>query len=122
MNISAAESKVMEALWKREPLSADEIVAEVASANGWSTATVKTLLIRLHKKKAVSRQKTDRLYVYRALLSRADHMSTEGRNVIDRLFGGRVSSLVMHFSEREQLSKEDLADLKRLIAELDDER
>jgi len=121
MNISAAESKVMEALWKREPLSADEIVAEVASANGWSVATVKTLLNRLLQKKAVSRQKADRLYVYRARLSRADHMSAEGRNLIDRLFGGRVSSLVTHFSEREQLSAQDIAELKRLIAELDDE-
>lgn len=122
MNISAAESKVMEALWKAEPLSADEIVAEVAGANGWSAATVKTLLNRLLKKKVVSRQKADRLYVYRARLSRSDHMSTEGRNLIDRLFGGRVSSLVMHFSEREELSAEDIAELKRLIAELDDER
>ena len=122
MNISAAESKVMEALWRREPQSADDIVAEVASANSWSAATVKTLLNRLLQKKAVSRQKEDRLYVYRAALSRADHMSAEGRNLIDRLFGGSVSSLVMHFSEREQLSAEDVAELKRLIAELDDER
>jgi predicted transcriptional regulator len=122
MNISAAESKVMESLWSREPLSADDIVAEVAAANGWSAATVKTLLGRLLKKKAVSRQKAGRLYVYRARLSRAEHLSAEGRNLIDRLFGGRVSSLVMHFSEREQLSAEEIAELKRLIAEIDDER
>ncbi len=122
MNISAAESIVMEALWKREPQSADDLVAAVASANGWSAATVKTLLNRLLQKKAVSRQKADRLFVYRARLSRADHMSAEGRNLIDRLFGGSVSSLVMHFSEREQLSAQDVAELKRLIAEFDDER
>jgi predicted transcriptional regulator len=122
MNISAAESKVMEALWRREPLSADDIVDEVAAANGWSAATVKTLLSRLLTKMAVSREKDGRLYVYRARLSRADHMNAESRNLIDRLFGGRVSSLVTHFSEREQLSTEDIAELKRLIAEIEDEQ
>lgn len=122
MTISAAESKVMEALWRNQPLSADEIVDEVAAANGWSAATVKTLLSRLLSKKAVSREKADRLYVYRPLLSRADHMSAEGRDLIDRLFGGRVSSLVLHFSKRDELSAEDVEELKRLIAEVDNER
>lgn len=122
MTISAAESKVMEALWRREPLQAEEIIAEVAEANGWSAATVKTLLNRLLKKKAVSAEKAGRRYLYRPRLSRADHMSAEGRHLLDSLFGGRVSSLVLHFSEREQLSPEDIAELKRLIAEIDHER
>ena len=53
MKISGAESVVMAALWKREPLTAEEIGAEVAAGQGWSEATVKTLVNRLLKKKAV---------------------------------------------------------------------
>ena len=44
MQITGAESKIMEALWRCGPLTADEIVAEVAPAEQWGEATVKTLV------------------------------------------------------------------------------
>jgi predicted transcriptional regulator len=122
MRVSSAESVIMEALWRRQPLTADEVIAEVADANAWSAATVKTLLNRLLKKGAVSAERDGRRYLYRPRLDRESYVSDESRNLIDRLFDGRVSSLVTHFSEREQLSAEDLAALKRLIAELDDDQ
>ena len=41
--------------------------------------------------------------------------------MMDRLFGGRVAPLVAHFGQHDRLSKQDIADLKRLIAEMNDE-
>ena len=38
------------------------------------------------------------------------------------MFDGRVAPLVAHFSERRKLSKKDLADLRKLLQELDDEQ
>src|SRR5688572_31132001 len=38
MRISGAESQVMEALWRRSPLTAEEIFAEVGQAQGWAEA------------------------------------------------------------------------------------
>lgn len=122
MTISSAESIIMEALWRRSPQSAEEVAAEVADAQGWVEATVKTLLNRLLKKRAIAAERDGRRYLYRPLLQRTDYVSAESRSLIDRLFDGRLSSLVMHFSEREKLSAEDVAELKRLIEELDDGR
>ncbi|GAM97624.1 transcriptional repressor of BlaI/MecI family [alpha proteobacterium U9-1i] len=122
MRVSAAESVVMEALWKRNPLSAEDIVTEVAESQGWTEATVKTLLNRLLGKDAIAATKDGRKYLYSPKLKRADYVDEESTNLLDRLFDGRLSSLVTHFSEREKLSAADIADLKRLIAELDDER
>jgi len=45
----------------------------------------------------------------------------QSEGLLDRLFGGRVAPLVAHFSERHKLGKKDIAELKRLIAEIDDE-
>ena len=45
--ISGAESQIMEALWGRSPLTAEEIVQSVGPAQGWGEATVKTLINRL---------------------------------------------------------------------------
>lgn len=122
MRISTSESVVMEALWRRQPLSAEEVIEEVAEEQGWTTRTVKTLLNRLLTKKAVAAELDGRRYLYRPLVDRESYVSEESRNLIDRLFLGRVSSLVTHFSEREQLSADDIAALKRLIAEIPDER
>ena len=49
----------MEALWRKSPLSADEIVAEVGPAQGWGEATVKTLINRLLKKKALVSERAE---------------------------------------------------------------
>ena len=57
--ISAAESQVMEAVWRAGPRTADEIVAEVGQPQGWGDATVKTLINRLLKKKALISERSD---------------------------------------------------------------
>lgn len=121
MRISGAESLVMEALWRRQPLTAEEIFAELGEAQGWAEPTLKTLLARLLKKDAVSAEKDGRRYLYRPLVARADYVEAESQGLLDRLFDGRLAPLVSHFSERQRLTPQDVADLKRLIAELDDD-
>lgn len=120
MSISSAEHIVMKALWARHPQSAEEIVGEVAEAQTWTEATVKTLLNRLLKKGAVSAEKDGRRYLYRPVLEQQQYVSEQSRTLLDRFFDGRISALVSHFSEREQLNPDEVAELKRLIAELDD--
>jgi predicted transcriptional regulator len=122
MRVSSAEGIIMEALWRKQPLSAEDVAASVAADQGWSDATVKTLLNRLLSKGAIAADKDGRRYLYRPVLKREDYVLYESTSLIDRLFDGRVSALVTHFSEREKLSAEDVAELKRLIAELDNER
>ena len=121
MPISTAESRVMEALWRRSPLTAEEIVAEIAAPEGWSEPTVKSLINRLLTKGAIAAEKDGRRYLYRPCIARAAYLSDESRGLLDRLFGGRIAPLVSHFSQTNQLSPEDIAELKRLIAELDDD-
>jgi len=117
--ISNAESLVMEVLWSRSPQTTDEIVAALSARTDWQEATIKTFLNRLLKKGAVRAEQNGRRYQYFAVLQRADWIDSESRTVLDRLFGGRVAPLVAHFSERQELSKEDLAELRKLIDRLD---
>jgi BlaI family penicillinase repressor len=119
MQITGAESKIMEALWRRGPLTADEIVAEVAGAEQWGEATVKTLINRLLKKKAIQSVRTEGRHRYQPLVQRADYVQAESQGLLDRLFGGQLAPLVTHFAEHRALSPDDIARLKRLIEELD---
>ena len=74
--------------------------------------TVKTLLNRLLKKRAIAAERDGRRYLYRPLLKRADYVHAQSKGLLDRLFGGRVAPLVAHFSEHHKLGKRDLAELQ----------
>lgn len=121
MAISEAEAVVMEVLWRSSPRSAEEILAEVGPAQQWQEGTVKSLLNRLLKKKAVKAERDGRRYLYAPLLSREKYVLQESKGLLDRLFDGRVAPLVAHFSEQRKLSKKDIAELRRLLEELGDE-
>lgn len=122
MSISEAESVVMEVLWRQSPRTAEEILAEVGPQQGWQEGTVKSLLNRLLKKKAVKAEKDGRRYLYSPRLAREQYVSQESKGLLDRLFDGRVAPLVAHFSEQRKLSRKDIADLRKLLEELDDEQ
>ena len=119
MQISEAESVVMDILWARSPLGADEVAAALADRRDWQDATIKTLLNRLLNKGAISAEKDGRRYLYSPVLRREAWVQQQSEGLLARLFGGRVAPLVAHFSEQRKLSSADIAELKRLITELD---
>jgi BlaI family penicillinase repressor len=119
MSISSAESRVMEVLWQQAPRSAEDVGLALQPAEGWSQGTVKTLLSRLVKKGAVAVESEGRRYLYRPLTAREDYVLAESIGLLDRLFGGRVAPLVAHFSERQRLTEDDRAQLRRLVEEWD---
>lgn len=121
MRISEAESVVMEFLWEAAGArSAEEIVAAVAPGQGWQEATVKTLLNRLLKKKAIAARRDGRRYLYRPLLTRDAWLGEQSRSFLDRLYGGQVSALIAHFSRSKALSAQEIEEIRALIEEIDD--
>ena len=55
-----------------------------------------------------------------SLLAQDAYVLEESRGLLDRLFDGRVAPLVAHFSQHGKLSKRDVAELRKLIEDLDD--
>ena len=122
MQVTEAESIVMEALWTRHPLTADEVVAALAEQEQWQEPTIKTLLNRLLKKGAIRADKDGRRYLYSPVLRREDWVLGESQGLLERLFDGRVAPLVAHFSAQRKLSRKDVAELRKLLEEIDDEQ
>lgn len=119
LHISAAESEVMKALWADSPKAAEDILAILGKDLGWAEGTVKALLNRLLKKGAIAADKEGRRFLYRPLIGRDDYLDTESQGLLDRLFDGRLAPLVSHFSKREKLAAEDVAELRRVLEALD---
>jgi BlaI family transcriptional regulator, penicillinase repressor len=117
--VSGAESRIMEALWARGPLTAEDLVREVGAAQDWGEATVKTLITRLLKKKAIASAREGGRARYTPLLTREDYVTGESQGLLDRLFGGQLAPLVAHYAKHRALAPEEVARLKRLIDGLD---
>jgi BlaI family penicillinase repressor len=120
IKISAAESLVMEALWRKSPLTPDDIIASTAAANDWGAGTVRTLITRLLRKKALAGERQGGSYFYRPLIGRAEYVQSESQTLLDRLFQGQVAPLVAHFAEHRALTPADIKKLKKLIEELEE--
>ena len=119
-SITDAESIVMEILWRQSPVPTEAVVTALEGEQHWQEATIKTLLNRLLKKKAVRATKDGRRFLYSPVVTRDEWLLSVSKGMLDRLFAGRVAPLAAHFSRHGKLSKRDIADLKRLIAEIDD--
>src|SRR4051794_40175265 len=100
MKITAAESRVMDVLWRNGgPMAADDVVAAIGDDAEWTPGTIRTLLTRLVNKKALATRKDGKRYLYRPLIERADYVHSESVGLIDRLFEGRLAPFIAHFSE-----------------------
>lgn len=121
IKISEAESQVMDALWRKGPLTPEEIIGATAKANHWSSGTVRTLITRLLRKGALAGARREGGYYYRPLISREDYVRSESQMLLDRLFGGQAAPLVAHLVTERALSPAELKKLRKLMEELEDE-
>src|SRR3546814_19674166 len=104
---SESEMQVLSALWDKSPQTAADLTSRIGKINGWTQATVKTLLARLVQKGAVTAEADGRRYLYSPAIERADAVGEESQRFVDRLFGGRVSQLIAHPADREALRDTD---------------
>ena len=117
IEISNAELAVMQVLWQRQPLSANDVVAALGDDKDWHEKTVKTLLNRLVSKGALGFDKDGRAYLYFPLIAEQDYQLEQSRSFVERIFSGRIAPLVAGFASQNKLNADDVAQLKQLIAE-----
>jgi len=115
IELSKAEFEVLDALWQDYPATASQIIARLSNEKQWHEKTIKTLLGRLVKKGALNFEKEGRQYIYSPCMERADYTQKESQNFIERFFSGRIAPLVSGFAKSEQLSQQDINELKKVI-------
>lgn len=113
--ISDAEWAVMEILWNEYPLSANEVFEKLKSNTNWQLKTLKTLLNRLVKKGAISFTQENRKYLYSPLVSKEHCMKYENITFLQKFYQGSVKKMFTSFAENENLSLEDIDELKKII-------
>ncbi len=105
--ISDAEWQVMEALWERSPATAAQVVEALAASTDWNPRTIKTMLNRLIKKRAIEFEAQGKSYLYRPAVSRDAAVRAQSRSFLKRVFGGDVAPMLAHFVEHHKLTAQE---------------
>ena len=117
--ISDAEWEVMKALWAHAPISVNDLCTHLAPAKQWHPKTVRTMLIRLTKKRVVAAKVKDGVYHYSPIVSREDCSRSAADSFLNRVFDGALAPMVAHFASRRPLSVEERRELEKLLATSD---
>ena len=113
--ITGSELEVMKLLWRAEDaLSVTEIREKLQASKGWEPATIKTLISRLVTKGAV-RQEKRKVFYYSPLISEREYSSWATKDLISRLFNGRVQDLVAALVNSDGLTQDDLDELRQMF-------
>lgn len=107
VHITEAESEVLAALWRKGPLTPARLLEAVKFRRDWGDATIKTLLGRLLRKKAVRSQREDGRLLYHPLITREIYVAGEVEALIGRLFDGDPRKFAQYLSAISRHSAND---------------
>ena len=107
--------RIMQVLWDRGRANAREITEALNDSEPVAHSTVQTLLRQLEAKGAVGHEEEGRTFVFVPKLKEDKVKRTATRDLLERVFGGNVGSLVAHLLKTERLSRSELDELQRLI-------
>ena len=116
--MTPAELRVMKALWELGSASVAQVRAELQQrGNDLAYTTVMTLLGRLEKKAAVLVDKSREPFVYKPAHRRESVLRDRLRDFVRDVFDGQADSLVLRLVEDESLTRAELREIERKIAE-----
>ncbi len=114
--ISESEWQVMKVIWDESPITSNRVVEVVSESTSWKPKTIKTLLSRLEKKGAVGHQNEGRNYLYFPLIEESVLVREESQSFLKRVFRGALKPMIATMVESEDLSEEEIEELKRLLS------
>ena len=117
-----AELSILQVLWKQGPSTVRDVHEALQDDRATGYTTTLKLLQIMTEKGLVSRQEVGRAHVYRAKQSEEQAQRRMVGDLLHRVFDGAAQKLVMHALESRKASAEELAEIRRLLDELEGEK
>ena len=120
--LSKGEMIVARALWKSGPATVRAISDAVDGSDPMDFSTVQTYLRRLETKGHANSRLEGRVRIYSARTRPLTVIRDTVNEIVDKLFGGEPLPLVRHLVEERGIDEQGLAELRKLIDRLEQER
>ena len=116
-SLTDAELRIMEVLWEKRSATVAEVAEALAGKDGSAYTTILTLMGILRDKGYLSCCRNGRAHIFTPKVEREAAARKAVRLLLSKFFAGSPGELVLSFLRDEQLSAEDLDELKRKILE-----
>ena len=107
------ELAILRVLWARGPSTVRDVAEEMGRENAYTT--VLKLLQIMTEKGLVRRDESSRTHVYEAAFSEEHTQRQIISDLLDRVFDGSASKLVLQLLGTRKASKAELAEIEELI-------
>ena len=114
-----AEMAVLGVLWRRGPSTVREVWQEINPSQRTGYTTVLKIMQIMAEKGLVKRDESARSHVYETSLTQSQTQRQVVRHLLDRVFGGSAPQLVMQALAAKKSSPEELAEIRKLLDEME---
>ena len=114
---SRLEMQVLALLWERGPATVREVQEALPDGKTRAYTTVLTVLQVMEKKGLLTHVSQGNTHVYQPPTTRRQTLGPVLKNLVRQLFGGSPATAMQHLLAESEVSPEELAKLKQLIAE-----
>jgi BlaI family transcriptional regulator, penicillinase repressor len=116
-NPTPGELEILSTLWERSPLTVREVREVLNQQRPRAYTSVMSLLNVMTEKGLLVRKPSGRAFVYLPKAGRTKTMRCMLRDLLGRAFEGSASLLVAHLLEEASPDTEELATIRRTLAE-----
>ncbi len=110
------ELRILKLLWDESPLPVREVRQRLASGGrNLAHTTVITTLNVMVRKRQLKRKKDGKAYLFSPCIRRdvtSNHLLSD---VVDRVFDGSASAVVLNLIDHQDIDDDELRDLRRLL-------
>ncbi len=114
------ELSILRVLWRTGPATVRAVHAELEKSQSTVYTTTLKLLQIMTEKGLVRRDESERSHVYEPAISEDRVQRQLVGHLLSRAFGGSAQKLVMQALATKKASREELAEIRRLLDELED--
>ena len=114
--LTEVEFELMSILWNLGEGSVADVIAQLPKDRDLAYTSVSTILRILEQKTFLNIRKEGRGHIYIPALERSEYKTKAVKDVVDRIFDGTPASLVRQLLDSGEVSDQELAEIKRIIA------
>ena len=119
---TAAELEILRVLWSRGPSTVREVYEALSEKKAMGYTSVLKFLQIMTAKRTVRRDETQRAHVYQACLPAEQTKRQLAGDMLQRVFEGSASQLMMHALAGRRASREEIEEMRRLLDEYERSR
>lgn len=115
IELTEAEWAIMNVVWENQPCAAGTVQEALAQEKNWAYSTVKTTMDRMAQKGLLTIEKIRNLQLFSATVDKSKARKGEFRKMLERAFDGAVGPMMQYLVENEELTEQDLEQLRALV-------